>query len=133
MAATATGDTKTETGHKPGERLFLQLLSEAATTSDNNVWRNVAGARDIVFYIRGLPLTSSDTVTSVDVRIRAHPSRIRPGTSDAGIDIFGPATQDAIRYVAGPIEWIRADLVRVTSVDQWDSATSVDVFVNGVF
>ncbi len=125
-----TGDVEIIKNPHENTRFRVKLLSLVKTTSDNNKWVGVAGARDMTVHISGF--NNGAAANSADVDIRVHNSRTLPANDDSGFSAYG-ATRDVAIYLAGPVEWIKADMTRITSIDQWDSAMSVDVDVVGVY
>ena len=132
--AAVTQDVKIIRHPLAGQRFNVKLLADVATTSDNNKWVGVAGARDMTVIVSGLASADNPqpSANSADIQIRVHNSRARPAQTDFGFPAYG-ATRDAAVYIAGPIEWIKADVTRVTLPANWHAAASIDVDVSGVY
>ncbi len=117
-----TGDTIIQRVPTDEGRVKVRLLDTAVTTSDNTVWVGVHGARDMSFMVKGF-----ETAGNATVQVRVHNSFTQPAASDGGFPVW-TATADIHRYLAGPVEWIKMDLEKITI-----GAATLDAWVVGRF
>lgn len=109
------------------QRAQVKLLDKAKTTIDNTGWVGVGGFSDASITILGFDNANPN---SADVEIRVHNSKTRPPADDNGVTIY-TATMDAAFAVVAPVEWIKANMTRVTNAAGWASTVSVDVHMTG--